>query len=174
MNAIYGLFPDTHSARHAVKALREVSRRLRFEPRQIVVLSQEPLDDREMGLARQRTWMPWIAACGAIVGGTAGYALAAFTQRTYPLPTGGMPVVALWPASVVTYEFTMLGAILSTIVTFLVSAPLPRYSRRLYDPAVSEGKILVGVADSDVNAWRDLEETLYEQGAEHVRQFSTA
>lgn len=174
MNAIYGLFPDTDSARHAVKALREVSRRLRFDPRQIVVLSQEPLDERGMGLPRERTPMPWLAACGAIVGGTAGYALAAFTQRTYPLPTGGMPIVALWPASVVTYEFTMLGAILTTIVTFLVTAPLPRYRRRLYDPEVSDGKILVGVADSDVNSWRDLEETLYEQGAEHVRQFSTA
>ncbi len=174
MNAIYGLFPDTDSARRAVKALGEVSRRLRFQPRQIVVVSQEPLDDREMGLPRQHTWMPWIAACGGIVGGTAGYALAAFTQRTYPLPTGGMPVVALWPASVVTYEFTMLGAILTTIVAFLATARLPRYGQRVYDAAVSDGMILVGVADSDVNAWRDLEETLYEQGAERVRQFSTA
>lgn len=174
MNAIYGLFSDADTARHAVKALREVSPRLRFLPRQIVVLSPEPLDDREMGLTPQRTWMPWIAACGAIVGGTAGYALAAFTQRTYPLPTGGMPVVALWPASVVTYEFTMLGAILATIASFLATAPLPRYRPRLYDPAVSDGKILVGVADSDVNAWRELEETLYELGAERVSQFSTA
>jgi hypothetical protein len=36
------------------------------------------------------------------------------------------------------------------VVTLLVTAQLPRRRPRLYDPAVSEGAILVGVEDSSV------------------------
>jgi hypothetical protein len=174
MNTIYGLFPSTDSAKRAVRALREAGPRLRFGPDRIAIISPEPLDERELGVPRQRTMMPWIAALGGICGGTAGYSLVAFTQRTYPLPTGGMPIVALWPAGIITYEFTMLGAILTTAITFLVTSGLPNFRRRLYDPEVSSGKILVGVSDADVNSWTGIEETLYEQGAERVKQYSTA
>ena len=174
MNAIYGLFPDPDSARRAVKVLRNASSRLRIGPDRIVVISHEPLEERDLGLPPQRTAMPWLAAFGGILGGAAGYSLVAFTQRTYPLPTGAMPIVALWPAGVITYEFTMLGAILTTVLTFLIGARLPNYRHRLYDPEISRGKILVGVADADSNFWRELERTLYEQGAERVKQYSTA
>jgi hypothetical protein len=173
MNAIYGLFSDHDSARRAVKALREASSRLRFGPDRITVISHEPLEEQGLDLPRQRTTMPWIAALGGVLGGTAGYSLVAFTQRTYPLPTGGMPIVSLWPAGVITYEFTMLGAILTTVITFLIASRLPNYRRRLYDPEISSGKILVGVSDADVNSWSGIEETLHEQGAERVKQYST-
>jgi hypothetical protein len=33
--------------------------------------------------------------------GAGGYALAAFTQRNYPLPTGDMSTVAMWPTAVI-------------------------------------------------------------------------
>lgn len=172
MNAIYGLFPNTDSARRAVRALREAGSRLHVGLDRIVVISPEPLKEQDVDLPPQRTVMPWIAALGGLLGGTAGYFLVAFTQRTYPLPTGGMPIVATWPAGVITYEFTMLGAILTTALTFLIAARLPNYRRRLYDPEVSAGKILVGVSDADLNSWAGIEETLYEQGAERVKQSS--
>jgi hypothetical protein len=40
---------------------------------------------------------------------------------------------------------TMLSAILTTVVSLLVAARLPARLKDLYDPAVSDGKILVGV-----------------------------
>lgn len=174
MNAIYGLFTDAGSARKALHALRGVSARMRIGDDQILVMSSEPPEDLGLDLPRQRTRMPWLAALGGILGGTAGYSLVSFTQRTYPLPTGNMPIVALWPTGVVTYEFTMLGAILMTALTFFLTTRLPRSRRRFYDPEISGGKILIGVADSDSNFWRDLERTLYEQGAEQVKQYSHA
>ncbi|HEV2387406.1 MAG TPA: quinol:electron acceptor oxidoreductase subunit ActD [Candidatus Acidoferrales bacterium] len=171
MNAIYGLFADSSSAQRAVLALRGASARLRFRADGIVVLSSEPIEEGNMGWERERTAMPWIAALGGVLGGISGYALASFTQRTYPLPTGGMPIVALWPTGIVVYELTMLSVILTTLVTFLVAARLPRYRRRLYDPEISNGKILVGVTDSDSTTWSELEQTLYHQGAERVKQW---
>ncbi len=116
--------------------------------------------------------MPWLAPLGALIGGTGGYLLSAFTQRTYPLPTGGMPIVAMWPTGIIMYELTMLGAILTTIVAFLVSAQLPHYGKHVYDPEVTNGKILVGVADPDPNYRGEIEKHLHESGAAQVKEFS--
>jgi len=173
MNAIYGLFSDTDSARRAIVALRAESSRLRFKPEEIVIMSSEPLEEEGFGWEEQRTPMPWLAALGALLGGTAGYALASFTQRTYPLPTGGMPIVAKYPSGIIMYELTMLGAIITTIVTLLISAGLPNWKKRLYDPEVTNGKILVGVANPDREGSREIAQRLQRDGAEQVKEFSS-
>ena len=72
MNVIYGLFPDPDSARRAVKVLRNASSRLGIGPDRIVVISHEPLEERDLGLPPQRTAMPWLAAFGGILGGAEG------------------------------------------------------------------------------------------------------
>jgi hypothetical protein len=172
MNAIYGLFPDSDSARRALAALRAESSRLRIEPEAIVLMSSEPLEEEGFGWEEQRTPMPWLAALGGLLGGTAGYTLAAFTQRTYPLPTGGMPLVAMFPSGIIMYELTMLGAVVATIVTLLISARLPNYRKRLYDPEVTNGKILVGVADPDRDCSEEIGQWLQREGAEQVKEFS--
>ena len=174
MNAIYGLFPDSDSARRAMTALRAESSRLHINPRAIEVMSCEPLEEDGFGWEEQHTPMPWLAVLGALVGGTCGYALASFTQRTYPLPTGGMPIVAMWPTGIVMYELTMLGAILATIVTFLIAAGLPNYRKRLYDPEVTNGKILIGVCDPDADCRAELQQRLLQEGAEQVKEYSSS
>jgi len=174
MNAIYGLFPDSDSARRAVTTLRAESSRLRIKPQAIVIMSSEPLEEKGFGWEEQRTPMPWFAPLGGLVGGAAGYALSAFTQRTYPLPTGGMPIVAMWPTGIIMYELTMFGAIFTTIVAFLISARLPNYAKRLYDPEVTNGKILVGVTDPDRDCSGEIEQRLHREGAEQVKEFSNS
>lgn len=173
MNAIYGLFPDTNSARRAMAALRKENQGLHVRRDAIVLMSCEPLEEEGFGWEEQRTPMPWLAVLGAFVGGTCGYMLASFTQRTYPLPTGGMPIVAMWPTGIVMYELTMLGAIVTTIVTFLIGARLPNLKKRLYDPEVTNGKILVGVIDPENDCRAELEHELLRAGAEHVKEYSS-
>lgn len=172
MNAIYGLFPNTDSARRALTALRAESSRLRIQPQAIVIMSSEPLEEEAFGWSEQRTALPWLAPLGGLIGGIGGYLLAAFTQRTYPLPTGGMPIVAMWPTGIVMYELTMLGAILTTIVTFLLGVKLPDYRRRLYDPEVTNGKILVGVANPERGSLKEIGQRLEAEGADAVKEFS--
>src|SRR5579864_402265 len=170
MNALYGLFSDADSAIKAASALRSSSSDLRIKPESIKVISAEPIEEEIIAAGERHSRMPWIAVVGGICGGTAGYALAAFTQRTYPLPTGGMPIVALWPTGIVIYELTMLGAILATIVTFLITSRLPRYKNRIYDPAVSHGKILVGLTNTDRDVRPKLKQKLQDLGAEQVKE----
>jgi hypothetical protein len=72
------------------------------------------------------------------------------TELSWPLPTGGMPIVATWPNLIIMFELTMLSAVLCTVATLLITAEIPRRRPLLYDPAVSEGNILVGVERSRV------------------------
>ena len=178
MNAVYGLYPDPDSAQRAVDSLRETGGPIATEAgfgrpvaeADIIVISCEPFESYEFGQRDHRTFMPWIAVLGGVLGGLAGYWLAAFTQRAYPLPTGGMPIVTLWTNGIVTYEMTMLGAILATLVALLITTGLPHWSRKdtIYDPAVSDGKILVAVANPHARARSELERRLREAGAERV------
>ena len=172
MDAIYGLFASSDAARHALAALRTGSPSLGINKESIIVISSVPLEGEGLGWNEQRSRMPWLAVLGGLIGGSAGYALASLTQRAYPLPTGGMPIMAPWPTGIVMYELTMLGAILTTIVTFLVTARLPRYKGRIYDPAVSYGKVLVGVAEVDGDLSAKVTQRLYEQGAEQVKEIT--
>ena len=171
MNALYGIFADADSAIEAASALRTSSGELHLKPESIKVISAEPIEEEITAAGEGHTRMPWIAVAGGICGGTAGYALAAFTQRTYPLPTGGMPIVALWPTGIVIYELTMLGAILATIITLLITTGLPRYSNRIYDPAVSHGKIIVALTNADRDR-TNLKQKLHELGAEQVKEIT--
>ena len=68
----------------------------------------------------------WMAVLGALPGGTGLFSLVKFTSEAYPLPTGGMPIVALPPAGVITFEGVAIGAILFTVGTVLYECGLPR------------------------------------------------
>ena len=172
MKAIYGLYPDPDSAQVAMNGLRSSGPQLGFEERNIYSASSEPFDDYDLGWRKQRTPMPWIAALGASIGGLSGYLLVVLTQRAYPLPTANMPIVALWPTGVVVYELTMLGAILTTLISLLVAARIPDWRKgELYDPAISDGKILVGLIDPPENARAEVERQLQAAGADEVKRF---
>jgi Alternative complex III, ActD subunit len=170
---IYALYSDPESAQRAVNALRAGSREIGISDRDIRVLSSEPFEEHEFSLRESRTTMPWIAVLGGVLGGLAGYALTAFTQHAYPLPTGGMPVSPLWTNGIIIYELTMLGAILATIMTLVASARLPNPRKQLYDPAISDGKILVGVVNPPDTARAGAEARLKQAGAREVKTFDS-
>jgi hypothetical protein len=54
----------------------------------------------------------------------------------------------------------MLGSILATVATLIVTAFLPGKGRTLYDPEVTDGQILVGVEDPPEGAIQSLQATL--------------
>ena len=146
MSAGYALFPDPDSAQAAVDQLRAEG----VSSRELTVISSQPFEDHEFSHADKPTSMFWIAGGGAVVGMVFAWWFTRMTELSWPLPTGGMPIVSTWPNLIIIFELTMLFAVLSTVVTLLVTAQLPRRRPRLYDPAVSEGAILVGVEDSRV------------------------
>jgi hypothetical protein len=112
-------------------------------------MSAEPLEEYEFSSRDSGTWMHWIAAAGGALGLAAATALLIGTQTAWPIVTSGMPIVAWWPNLIIMFEMTMLGAILATVITLVVTALAPGSGRpRVYDPEVANGYILVGVEDA--------------------------
>jgi hypothetical protein len=171
MRAVYGLFSNAAAAQDAYDALRYASSSLGIDTGKIVVVSSEPFDGYDFADEHAKSPMFPLAAIGGIVGGLLGYWLAAFTQTSYPLPTGGMPIVTSWTNGIVIYEVTMLGAILTTLGTLLVTAGLPNYKPKLTDPEIWTGKILVGVTDPPEGARAELEAKFRQAGAVAVKEF---
>lgn len=170
MQALYALYSDADSAQRAINSLRAGASRLGFKEEAITVLSSEPFEEQEFTRRVAETPMPWLAALGGLMGGASGYALTSLTQRAYPLPTGGMALAPLWTDGIIVYELAMLGAILATLVTLLVTAPLPQGRPKLYDPEISTGKILVGVVNPPPAARLELEGWLREAGAKTIKE----
>jgi hypothetical protein len=164
-NSIYGLFPGPDSAERGVNALRAAG----IARENIVVMSAEPFDEYSFTHTDHKTIMPWLAALGGLVGGTCGFLLARYTQVAYSITVGNMPPVSPWPTAIVTYELTMFGAVMTTVITLIITARLARRRPAPYDPEVSYGKILIGVVDPSDGARADLEKRLRGAGAENIK-----
>ena len=67
--------------------------------------------------------------------------LTSMTQLAYPLVQGGKPILSLPPMAVVTYESTMLTAIVFTIIGIIFESRLPSFKQGLYDTRITEGYI---------------------------------
>jgi hypothetical protein len=166
MKAIYGLYLDPESAQYAVDQLRKDG----VPDRSITVITSQPYEEYEFSHRYKHTWLFWIAAGGGAVGLAVGLAIAYLTQTLWPIVTGGMPIMAWWPTIIVMFELTMLGAILATVVSLLVTTELPTAQSKVYDPEVSTGKILVAVegpAETDVPR---VERTLRAAGIDEVKR----
>lgn len=155
MKAVYGLYTDGQSAQQAVNRVRAAG----FADHQITVLSAQPMEDYEFGQVDKATWMWRIACIGGLAGMATAFGLTWLTETSWPIDVGGLPIFAWWPNLIIIFELTMLGAILATVMTLVVTAGLGR-SSALYDPEVSDGKILVGVEHPPDSALRELETAL--------------
>jgi len=141
MTAIYGLFDRPDDAQRAYTSLKRAG----VPSGEIIVVSGEPFEAFEFSHRDHSMILFRLALVGGIIGFVAAVLLTRGTELAWPLVTGGMPVVAWWPNLVIIFEMTMLGAIVTTVISLLVASKLPSFRRGLYDPAVSDGKILVGV-----------------------------
>jgi len=165
MTSIYGLFGDPEAAQRAVDGLRRAG----VADRDILVMSDEPYEEFEFSHRDKATWLFKLAGVGGTVGLACGALLTTTTERAWPLDTGGMPIIAVWPNLVVTFELTMLGAILTTVVSLFITAKLPTAKRPLYDPEISNGKILVGIQRLPAGSPDALRSVLVSGGALEVK-----
>lgn len=155
MKAIYGLYPDGHAAQQAVNRLRAAG----VPDARITVMSSHPMEEFEFGHMDKASSMWWVACGGGLVGMAIAFALAWVSETSWPMNVGGLPVFAWWPNLIIIFELTMLGAILATVVTLVVTAGLGR-RKGLYDPEVSDGQILVGVEGPSDEAVSGLQQAL--------------
>jgi len=132
-----GIFNDMESAAAAVDRLVGAG----FTEAQIESLSSVPYPDGVLVKSEKRSRFRWMTIAGGFVGAAAGFGLAAGTAWLYPVQTGDKPIIALYPAAIVTFEVTMLFAIIATMVGMFLEMRLPALKKRSYDPAIADGCI---------------------------------
>ncbi|MCS7207512.1 MAG: DUF3341 domain-containing protein [Dehalococcoidia bacterium] len=131
---VLGLFSDVESAANAGTALREAG--IEFE-----VLSGSPYPEGAFSEHTPPHRLYVFPFLGALCGFSVAILLTAGTQLAYPLVTGGKPVLSIPPMAIITYEGTMLGAILFTVLGVVFESRLPRPIVGLYDKRITEGWI---------------------------------
>ena len=132
-----GIFPDVQSAGKAVTGLIQAG----FVEAQITSLTSVAYPDGVLVRVEKGSFFRWVSLAGAAAGACTGFGLAAGTAWLYPVQTGDKPIIALFPASIVTFEVTMLFAIIGALVGMFLEMGLPSWRPRLYDPAIAEGCI---------------------------------
>lgn len=160
---LLGLFRDPDTTAETLDKLRGMG----ITDHDIAVISSVPYPARVLG--RPMVWerLPWISLSGAFVGFLIGVFLNAGTPLLYTIRVGGQPVIPIPPSLVLTYEFTMMGLIVSTFLGVLWESFFPSYGPKYYHRLLSHGR--VGIlfrcpAEKEAEARAMLEA----QGAERV------
>jgi len=123
-NALYALvaeFADSDTLLAAAHRVRETgyTRTDAFSP--------VPVHGLAEALGARRTILPWIVFLGGLLGCIGGFYLQYWVSvLEYPVNVGGRPMNS-WPSFIpITFECTILGAGLSTIIGMLALNGLPR------------------------------------------------
>jgi hypothetical protein len=156
MKAVYALYSDGRSAQRAVDGLRGAG----ITDDRIVVISPAPMDEFEFSHIGSKNRMWTIASFGGLIGFLSITALTVYTERDWPINVGSMAIVPWYANLIPIFELTMLGAIIATVITLIITSGLARRRPALYDPEVSRGKILVGLEDPPEDRMADIERAL--------------
>ena len=163
--SILGVFPNADSAADAVEGLQSKD----FADKEFEIMSGTPYPEGAFGekpVSHRLYVFPFL---GAAIGLTVAILLTTATQVSYPLVTGGKPILSIPPMAIISYEGTMLGAIIFTVLGIIFESRLPRSKLGLYDERISEGYVGVLVTtpeDRIVVA----EEVLKGAGAESIKE----
>ena len=157
------LFNSVDTAAEDIARLRELG----VGDRDVTVLSGIPYPEPVLG--RPMTWerLPLIALSGAAVGFLIGIFLNVVTPLMYPIRVGGQPYVAIPPAAVITYEFTMMGLIVSTFLGVLWESAFPSFGTKHYHPQISDGRIGI-LFRAPKERLEEIVAMLRERGAEEI------
>jgi hypothetical protein len=150
---LIGAFHEKDSAAAAIRMLRAVG----ITPAELDLFSEEPVE-LPRGVLDRPSRMSLASVLGAIVFGLVATAFIYWTQHNYKLVTGGMPLFSFWATGVITYEITMLGAIVATFAWFLWESGLARKrDRNALVPEVDAGSICLRVRCRDEQSAQAIE-----------------
>lgn len=134
---VLGLYEHVDDVAAAIGPLEEID----VEHHDIKVLTVAPYphgtffhDDVPMPIWRY-------AIVGGVIGLMVGLALAGGTQILMNLIVGGKSPLSLPAVGVISYELTLLGAVLGTFTSLLWMSGLPNWTERAYDDSISSGAI---------------------------------
>ena len=161
-----GLFDSVEMAASAAQALSP-----RFVPEgRVTTISPVALPDGAVVTDRRPIRFPWVVAAFWFFGAAAGLGLTAYTFYRYPMITAGKPIFTIPPAIIVTYEMSMLAALLATLVGAFLSIGLGRFrTKKVFDPKIHEGKIALCAAVESETQERGVLQAMRDAGGTDVR-----
>jgi len=157
-----GEFDETQAA---AKAIMDVKSR-GLGSADVEVFSTEPVIFAP-GVLDRPSRMSLVAVSGAITVGVLATWLVYYAQHSYPMVTGGMPLFSFWATGVVTFELTMLGAVVTTFLCFLWESGLFRDDPKAPVPVVDPGSICLRV-HCDLRQTSELTDCMFNAGAARV------
>lgn len=162
---LLGLFQDPQQVANAMGDLKGNN----FPVEDLDIYSGSPFPEGSFGEYEPHHRLFMFPLVGALIGFAIGLLWTAGTQISYPLITGGKPILSIPPMTIIMYENTMLGAIIFTVLGVLFESRLPKRDLGLYDERITEGYIgvLVSCPEERADAAEDLLKTA---GAEEIKK----
>ena len=157
---VIGEFREKEAVAAAIRTLRAAG----ATPDDVDLFSEEPVE-LPRGVLDRPSRMSLASVLGAIVAGLLATAFIYWTQHDYKLVTGGMPLFSFWATGVITFEMTMMGAIVATCAFFLLESGLIRKRDRSAPvPVVDPGSICLRVSCRGEQAEQAID-AMYRAGA---------
>ena len=132
------------------------------------ILSGVPYPEGAFGERIKRLRIYVFPFIGAFLGLAVALLLTIGTQISYPVVTGGKPILSIPAMAIVSYEGTMLGAILFTVIGIIFESRLPRLKLGLYDDRITAGfiGILIGCPEERISG---VQQAMRKVGAEEIK-----
>jgi len=163
VNIQQALFSEVGQAVEAVDKLREAG----INDDHIEIISGMPLSHHILGRPEIKSRVPLFAMTGFVVGFITSIALNYFTPALYPIYVGGMPLFAIPPTIILTFEISMLGLMAFSFFGVIWENRFPDYRPHEYSVEATNGKIAV-VYDCPEDQRATLEVAMTATGASSV------
>ena len=139
MAEVLGVFRDAESAAEGARRLKEAG----FTADDYDVLTGNPYPEGAFGEHVKRNRLFVFPLAGAITGFALAILFTMATQAAFPLVQGGKPILAIPASMIIMYEFTLLFAMIFTVLGIIIECRLPRFSGPgpIYDRRITEGYI---------------------------------
>lgn len=134
---LLALFAEIDPAAEAIEKLHELG----VTDDRINIISGVPVMHKMLGRPHPHTNVGRLALGGAAAGFVTGLFLNFGTPNLYAVPVGGQFIMPIPPGLIVTFELTMLLALLSTFLGVFLDSYFPNYRPLDYVPEISDGKI---------------------------------
>ena len=163
--SILGLYEDPEDGARAMDGLHSAG----MDPNDFDVLTGTPYPEGAFGEHVPQHRLFRFPLFGAMIGFTLAILFTAGTQLAWPIVTGGKPILAIPAMLIITYELTMLFAVIMTVIGILFESLLPNFSTSAYDTRITEGLIGVVVA-VESGREEEIEDILRGAGAMEIKR----
>lgn len=163
--SVLGLYTDENVVADTLDALKAEG----YGKNEYEVLTGTPYPEGTFGEEEPTHKLFRWPLIGALCGFIVSIVFTAGSQLAYPVVTGGKPILGIPPMAIITYEGTMLGAIIFTVIGIIFESRLPRMFMGAYDTRITEGFIGVAVTTEE-DRLGTAEDVLKRLGAEDIKR----